>query len=148
LVWLKKQGFDVTGFEYSAGLVNLARKHSGCEVIEGDFETFDFSKLCFDAILASGSLVHIPHDHLSTVLKNILKAFNHDSIHARYMYISLKAGTGVKKDTQNRIFYLWDEKILKQIFDDLEFIIIDTSKSLSVKNSKDLWIGYVLKKSK
>ena len=147
LLWLKKQGFHVTGFEYSAGLASLARKHSGCEVIEGDFETYDFSNLCFDAILASGSLVHIPHNNLTTVLKNILKAFNQNSIQAHYMYISLKAGTDVKKDSQNRTFYLWDKKTLKQIFADLGFNVIEISKSRSVKNSKDLWLGYVIKKS-
>jgi SAM-dependent methyltransferase len=147
LLWLKKQGFHVTGFEHSSGLVNLARNHSGCEVIEGDFETYNFSHLCFDAILASGSLVHVPHNNLKTVLENILQALNQDSIHARYMYISLKAGTGVKKDSQNRMFYLWDDETLKQIFYDLEFNIINISKSLSVKNSKDLWLGYVIKKS-
>lgn len=147
LLWLKKQRFDVTGFEHSSGLAGLARKHSGCEVIEGDFETYDFSHHSFDAILASGSLVHVPHDHLTTVMESILQAFDHSSIHAHYMYISLKAGIGTVKDAQNRIFYLWDEETLKQIFYDLEFNIINISKSLSVKNSKDLWLGYVLKKS-
>ena len=50
LLWLKERGFKVMGFERSEGLAELARKNSGCEVIEGDFETFDFSLLSFDAV--------------------------------------------------------------------------------------------------
>ena len=39
LLWMKKRGFDVIGFERSPGLAELARDNVGCEVIEGDFET-------------------------------------------------------------------------------------------------------------
>ena len=62
LLWLKKRGFKVAGLERSAGLAELARKNSGCEVLECDFETFDFSQLSFDAVISSGSLVHISHE--------------------------------------------------------------------------------------
>ena len=43
LLWLKKRGFSVTGFEKSPELAGLARKNSGCQVIEGDFISYDFS---------------------------------------------------------------------------------------------------------
>ena len=145
LLWLKNQGFNVTGFEKSTGLASLAQKHSGCEVINGDFETYDFSKYSFDAILASGALVHVPHKNLPRVLANIINAFQKKSSLDKYMYISLKTGSGIKKDLRNRIFYLWDDETLKNLFADLEFTIIDAAKSESVANSKDLWIGYVLK---
>jgi len=147
LLWLKKQGFHVTGFERSPGLAGLAGKHSGCDVIEGDFESYDFSKHNFDAILASGSLVHVPHDNLVTVLNNIIQAFNQNSILSRYMYISLKSGIGIKRDSKNRKFFLWDNKILKKIFTNLGFSVVSASKSQSLKNSKDLWLGYVLNKA-
>lgn len=39
LLWFKNKGFEVIGFERSAGLAELAREHSDVEVIEGDFET-------------------------------------------------------------------------------------------------------------
>jgi hypothetical protein len=32
------------------GLAELARRHAGCLVIEGDFETFDFQPLSVNAI--------------------------------------------------------------------------------------------------
>ena len=145
LLWLKKQGFDVTGFEQSIGMADLARTHAGCKVIEGDFETYNFSSLSFDAILASGAFVHIPHKHLAVVLKNIKNVFKKKSDAEKYMYISLKEGNGTKTDSQNRTFYLWDDKTLKKLFSAFGFKVIDAAKTESVKNSKDLWIGYVLK---
>jgi len=45
LLWMKKRGFDVIGFERSPGLAELARDNVGCEVIQGDFETYDFSSI-------------------------------------------------------------------------------------------------------
>jgi SAM-dependent methyltransferase len=57
LLWLKKLGFKATGFERSPSLADLAGKNAGCDVIEGDFETYDFSNIQSDAVLFSGSLV-------------------------------------------------------------------------------------------
>jgi SAM-dependent methyltransferase len=45
LLWMKKRGFDVIGFERSPGLAELARDNVGYEVIEGDFETYDFNSI-------------------------------------------------------------------------------------------------------
>ena len=45
LLWMKKHGFEVIGFERSPGLAELAREITGCEIIEGDYETYDFSSI-------------------------------------------------------------------------------------------------------
>ncbi len=141
LLWLKKQGFQITGFEQSPGLADLARKHAACEIIEGDFETFDFATFSFDAILASGSLVHVPHNRLSQVLENIKHALKQNGI----FYISLKQGNNFRTDQTQRIFYLWQESELKKLFSALNFDIIHISNTKSVMNSKEMWLGYVLK---
>ena len=49
LLWLKQRGFKVVGLERSQGLTRLAAAHSGCQVIQGDFNTFDFSQVSVDA---------------------------------------------------------------------------------------------------
>ncbi|MCB2216994.1 MAG: methyltransferase domain-containing protein [Desulfobulbaceae bacterium] len=51
LLWLARRGFRPTGFEQSPSLAKLARKHSNCPVLEGDFNHFDFSKLHFNALI-------------------------------------------------------------------------------------------------
>lgn len=141
LLWAKNKGFAPTGFEKSPGLAALARNHSGCEVIEGDFETFNFSRLSFDAILASGSFVHIPHARLASAISNVASALAPDG----WFYISHKNGSGTKTDDTGRVFYLWQDKELRRLFDELGFWVVYCSIGESVANSKDMWLGYVLK---
>jgi SAM-dependent methyltransferase len=142
LLWLKERGFKVAGFERSTGLAKLARKNSSCEVIEGDFETFDFSPLSFDAVIASGSLVHIPHDKFITIFQNITKCMS-----AAIVYLSLKEGTGQQRDHEGRTFYLWSDEKLRKLFSEAQFEVINFSRSKSAVNSNDIWLGYVLKES-
>lgn len=139
LLWLKKRGFSVIGFERSPGLADLARKNAGCEIIEGDFETYDFSNVQTDAVLFSGSLVHIEHDRLSNLIEKIA-----DQTHASAIYLSLKEGAGVKSAADGRRFYLWDDGAVRQLFEKFGFQVIDFSKSASLVNPKDIWLGYVL----
>ena len=140
LVWFKNKGFHVTGFEKSPGLANLARKNAQCEVIEGDFEVYDFSVLSFDAIAASGALVHVPHDRLPDVIQNISRALLKNG----YFYISLKSGEGTRTDDTGRTFYLWSEADLRGVLERLGFHVVNFKSSESVMNSKDEWLGYVL----
>jgi len=141
LLWLKNLGFQVTGFEQSSGLANLARKYTGCEIIEGDFETYNFNTLKFDAILASGSLVHVPHSRLIPAIANINPTLDRNGI----FYLSLKQGDDFQTDRTKRTFYLWQDAELRGVFNRLNFEVIHFSNTESVINSNDLWLGYVLK---
>ena len=44
LLWFARKGFQPTGFEQSPNLAQLAREHTGCSIIEGDFSNFNFSR--------------------------------------------------------------------------------------------------------
>ena len=63
------------------------------------------------------------------------------------VYISLKEGTGLKTDDEGRTFYLWSDEELRKLFDEDGFNVIEFSRSESAVNSKDVWLGYALKKS-
>ena len=141
LLWLKNRGFSPAGLERSPGLAGLAAAHSGCEVISGDFETHDFSSHLFDAILASGALVHVPHYRLAGVLENITRALTPGGI----FYVSLKEGQGAKSDNSGRTFYLWQAPDLIQLFENLGFRVRHQSNTTSVLNSRDPWLGFVLR---
>jgi SAM-dependent methyltransferase len=105
LLWMKKRGFDVIGFERSYGLAELARDNVGCEVIQGDFETYDFSSIFVDAIMLVGALVHVPHERFSEVFKNITASISRRG----NVLITLKEGQGDRTDADKRIFYLWED---------------------------------------
>jgi SAM-dependent methyltransferase len=141
-LWLKQQGLSVTGFDASPGLAELARRHAGCIVIEGDFETFDFQSLNVDAILMSGSLVHLPHDRLASALSNILNTLK--KIPEARVYLSLKEGEGFLRHTHNRIYYLWRDQDIRSIFADLELTVLETSHSESARGTGEIWLGYIV----
>ena len=143
LRWLRRKGMQVTGFERSAGLAGLARRHAGCDVIEGDFNTYDFHALAVDAILLCGALVHIPHEGLKVVLERILRALDPDS-HRRVVYLSLKEGHGAATDPQGRIFYFWQDDALQDRFASWGMTILNFSRGLAADGGGAVWLGYVL----
>ncbi len=144
LLWLVKKGFRATGFEASPGLAALARRNANCTVIEGDFESFDFSTLSADALLLSGALVHLPHDQMESVLRNILQALTNQT--EALVYLSLKEGGEGYTDAHNRTFYLWQDPDIRSVFRKLSLHVMDCTRTSSVLGTGEAWLGYVLKK--
>ena len=144
LLWLSKKGFRATGFEGSSGLAALARQNTGCKVIEGDFETFDFSTLQAEALLLAGALLHLPHERVELALGNILHALRTET--EAIIYLSLKEGSGVFTDAHNRPFYLWQDKEVRSVLHSTGLKVINFSRTPSVLGTGETWIGYVLKK--
>ena len=112
LLWLKQRGFEPTGFERSASLAKLARSHTGCPVIEGDMETFDFSMGSWNAVMLVGSLVHIPHERFLSTIQKILSGFSSPCV----LLLTLKEGDGKIHCADGRTFYLWNDAALREIF--------------------------------
>jgi len=144
LLWMKKKGFDVIGFDRSHSLVKLARENAVCKVIEGAFEAYDFSAISADAIMLIGAFVHIPYDRFSDVFKNIIFALSEFG----KILITLKKGTGTRTDEEGRTFYLWQDEKARAIFASLGFKVCDFSRSISKTGSGEVWLGYVLEKKK
>lgn len=142
LLWLKNRGFKVMGFERSPGLAGLARKSAGCDVLEGDFTSYDFSPVCADAVILIGALVHIPHAGFAAVLRNIAAALKDNG----FMLITAKEGTGAAKSADGRIFYLFRHEELETIFSSLGFQLIGFSRDLSKTGTGEIWLRYLLKK--
>jgi len=143
LLWMKKRGFDVIGFERSPGLAELARDNAACEVIKGDFESYDFSSFLVDAIMLVGALVHVPHERFSDVFQNITSAIPDNGS----VLITLKQGSGDLTDPDGRIFYLWQDQKALELFDTLGFKVCDFSTSVSKTGSEEIWMSYVLDKA-
>jgi SAM-dependent methyltransferase len=144
LLWMKNRGFEVIGFEQSPGLAELARDNAACEVIEGDFETYDFSSIFVDAVMLVGALVHTPNERFAEVFKNITTSISRRG----NVLITLKEGSGDRTDADNRTFYLWEDPKAREMFETLGFKVRDFSKSVSKTGSGDVWMSYVLAKSK
>ncbi|MGA8178676.1 MAG: class I SAM-dependent methyltransferase [Desulfobacterales bacterium] len=144
LLWMKKHGFDVIGFERSPGLAELAREITGCEIIEGDYETYDFSLIQVDAVLLVGVMVHVPRERFSNIFKNITSAIPDNGL----VLTTLKEGSGDITYPDGRIFYLWEDPMAREMFDTLGFKVCDFSSSISKTGTGDVWMSYVLEKER
>ncbi|MBU3916564.1 class I SAM-dependent methyltransferase [bacterium] len=143
LLWLKEKGYRVLGFERSKGLAELARNTSGAEVVEGDFEKYNFNSLAVDAALMSASLVHLPHKKLQSVLRNIAGAVKPGGV----IFISVKEGTGKITDSENRDFYLWEKNDLQNIISSLCFEIIQFERINSSLGNEDVFLSFIVRKT-
>lgn len=141
MAWLKSRGFKPTGFEKSAGMAGLARKKSGCNVVEGDFLDHDFSIYRADAVILSACLVHQPHDRLPSILERIKTALKKPG----YIYISLKHGNGEKTDGAGRKFYLWQDNDLRTVFGVLYLETVFYTLTPSARGTSEVWLNYILK---
>lgn len=143
LCWLKQRGFRVMGFERSKGLAALARKYAECRIIEDDFEAYDFSKLHVDAMILVGALVHVPHEQLKSIFNHITSGLPENG----KVLVTLKQGEGTFIVERERIFYLWQEPELRNIFTKLGFKVLDFTRQVSKVRKNDIWLGYVLEKT-
>lgn len=142
LCLLKKRGFRAIGFERSTGLADIAKAKSGCRVIMGDFEKYEFSTLSVHALLLVTSLVHIHYDRFPEILNRILKAVKFQGL----IFISVKEGGHEKTDAEGRVFFPWRDLKLRPIFEKIGMEIVEKSESISSKKSDDIILSYVLKK--
>jgi SAM-dependent methyltransferase len=144
LLWLKERGYNPTGFERSQKLAALSRKYSGCPVIEDDFLTYDFSSLKFEAILMIGALVHLSGSQLEPAFLSITTALEENGL----VLLSLKEGNGRINTADGRIFILWQPEELEKIFLKNGFRILDFSRQISKIRESDVWIAYLLQKTR
>jgi SAM-dependent methyltransferase len=143
MLWFKNRGFEVTGIERSPGLAELARRDTGCSVIESDFQDYEFSKLKTDAVLLVASLVHVPHENFKAVFRRVTSGLEKGG----KVLVTLKQGEGIASDENGRVFYLWQDESLRPIFIGLEFVALDFFRQASKVNANDTWLSYVLEKS-
>jgi hypothetical protein len=93
-----------------------------------------------DAVMIVGAMVHISHDSFREVFENITSALSENGS----LLLTLKEGEGSRKDSDGRIFYLWQDDEARELFESLGFKVCDFSKSVSKTGSGEIWMGYVL----
>ncbi len=91
-----------------------------------------------------GSLVHVTYDRFSNVFKNITSAISENGS----VLITLKEGTEARTDSEGRNFYLWQDEKAQEMFNTIGFKVCDFSTSVSKTGSGEIWMSYVLDKTK
>lgn len=68
LAWFKDHGHEAVGLEGTPAFVEMARAHTGCEVLHQDFLHLDLPAARFHGVFANASLFHVPRSELARVL--------------------------------------------------------------------------------
>ncbi|HEY6355249.1 MAG TPA: class I SAM-dependent methyltransferase [Burkholderiaceae bacterium] len=68
-------GHRAIGLEGSHELAAMARRHSGCEVLEQSFLELSLPAARFDGVFANAALFHVPGQELPRVLRELHVAF-------------------------------------------------------------------------
>jgi SAM-dependent methyltransferase len=80
LMTFRRLGHHATGLEGSAQLAAMARRHSGCEVLEQNFVRLDLPLERFDGVFANASLFHVPAQELPRVLRQLHAALKPNGV--------------------------------------------------------------------
>ena len=67
-VHFRDLGHEAVGLDGAARFVDMARAHTGCEVLHQDFLALDLPRGHFDGVFANASLFHVPAQELPRVL--------------------------------------------------------------------------------
>ena len=74
LAYFRSLGHEAVGLDGCHAFCEMARKHSGCEVLEQDFLALDLPGARFDGVFANASLFHVPAADLPRVLGELRDA--------------------------------------------------------------------------
>lgn len=74
LAYFRSLGHEAVGLDGCRAFCEMAREHSGCEVLEQDFLALDLPAGRFDGIFANASLFHVPAAELPRVLGELRAA--------------------------------------------------------------------------
>lgn len=137
-----QQGFSVVAFDASKELCKLASELISQEVWQMKFQEISFDEE-FDGVWACASLLHVPFEEMTDVLKRIHKALQVGG----FFYASFKYGEGTT-ERAGRLFTDFTENTVKSLFKDAGFKIIECEKSFDVRPGRDdeKWINVIVQK--
>lgn len=144
LAFLNK-GYDVVAFDGSLEMVKMATNLLGKEVLHMLFQDIRYSNE-FDAIWASGSLLHVPYENLRGVLQSFYRALLPSGI----LYASFKYGTS-ERHTEGRIFFDMDEiniePYLEGLFIPLEIWKSPDTRSTVAPSPEKSWLNLIVQRT-
>jgi SAM-dependent methyltransferase len=80
LIYFRSLGHEAVGLEACRAFCAMARRHSGCEVLEQDFLALSLPAERFDGVFANASLFHVPSRELPRVLDELWVAMKREGV--------------------------------------------------------------------
>jgi SAM-dependent methyltransferase len=140
--YFKESGYEVLAIDGSEEMCRLASELIGSDVLNMLFQDIDFIDE-FDGIWASASLLHVPSDEISDVLKRLKKSLKKNGI----LYASFKYGD-FEGERNGRYFNDLDETTSRQLFEKENFKVIKTWITSDSRKGREneKWVNILIQK--
>lgn len=136
-------GFEITAFDASSALVELAKKHTGLEILVSTFSEFSTTKPV-DGIWACASLLHVPYTELKNTLKHLAKSLKTGGV----FYCSFKYGEG-EVEREGRHFTNLNETLLADVLQGTNLTVAKYWQTGDQREGRESerWLNAILVKS-
>lgn len=137
-----KRGFKVESFDPSVEMVKATLQYPFAYCFQADFEALEYTDV-FDGIWCSASILHVPPDRITRVLKVLSKAAKPEGI----IFISLKEGQGKRTDEGRTFYYHTNESFAAYIeaIKGLE-IVKEWASSSQMSGDQSRWLHWIIRK--
>jgi ubiquinone/menaquinone biosynthesis C-methylase UbiE len=138
-----KQGYDVTAFDASEKMADIAAKNTGLDISVNTFEDIELPENYFDGIWCMSSLLHVQRDDMSHVLNKLYDSLKYGG----YFYCTYKLRSSDFEES-GRYFTCYDEQGFRDLVEETKFSIEDisvVSDSRPCRNDEK-WLCALLKK--
>ncbi len=142
MLYFKEAGYQVSGFDNSIKMVEMAHIYSGCPVKHLGFEEINYDDE-FDAIWACASLLHVKRENLLSVFTALHKALHTGGI----LYCSFKSRNDDFSDGK-RAFTCFTPSKLEQFILSLSLFSIENifvSEDVRVNRKGEKWTNALLR---
>lgn len=138
----KEMGYEVVAIDASEEMCRLASELIDGDVINIKFQEIDFEDK-FDGIWASASLLHVPSDEISDVLKRLKKSLKENGV----LYASFKYGD-FEGERNGRYFNDLDETTSRRLFESEDFEVIKTWITHDSRKGRESerWVNILVEK--
>lgn len=144
LRYFSERGYQASGVDASAALVELARSHSNAPCLVGRLEELEFDH-SFEAVWACASLLHIPRSMIADVLFRLHRAIARNGV----IFASVQEGTGERLTLDGRFFTFYQRKEFAHLVEAASFVLIDVWESEDVlQDSRQIrWINVLARRA-
>ena len=144
-LYFASRGYQVTAFDYSPALVNLATKLTGREVLNLSFQDLSLEDQ-FDGIWACSSLLHVPMDEMHDAVFKLSRSMKVDGV----MYTSFMYGTGEQHRNGRRFVDLDEDGCGELIKPHPELTVIRCWKTSDLRpgRSNEKWLNLLVRKTR
>lgn len=139
-----KNGYEVTAFDASQAMVELASRHTNHPVLRLSFHDIEFKER-FDGVWACASLLHVPRRAINEALLRLLTSLKAGGL----LYASFKYGDG--EVTRNgRLFNNYNEEtfrsLLRTYTTEQEIVRLWRTADLRPGQKNATWLNVLLRK--